>query len=61
MWERKYIRGEPWAICQMSNQVKAQNFITQSVRKIGKGLNEDNGAYVKTLAWNVVFQQMDNG
>ena len=27
----------------------------------GRGLNEDNGAYVKTPAWNVVFHQMDNG
>ena len=27
----------------------------------GRGLNEDMGAYAKTHAWNVVFNQMDNG
>ena len=37
---KEYYRAE--AICQTSNQVKAQNFITQSVYKIGKGLNEEH-------------------
>ena len=37
---KEYYRAE--AICQTSNQVKAQNFITQSVYKIGKGRNEEH-------------------
>ena len=38
---KEYYRAAE-AICQTSNQVKAQNFITQSVYKIGKGLSEEN-------------------
>ena len=40
--ERIYQSSSRRAICQTSNQVKAKNFITQSVYKTGKGLNEEN-------------------